>query len=513
MKIYDTSTLPPNGEGLSLDEVYWLYNGLDCCLTSEIRATLYEHLDETSRATYHRTIQLQAPFLEMMLRGVLINTEHVKHVIQESEKTLALLQSRFDRLCIEGLGLPTKFNWASPLQLKTFFYGVLGLKEIRKRNANGIMAASVDRETLEKLSTNFVAEIFCNFILSMRDIQKRISFLKTPRDADNKIRCNFNLAGTNTGRVSSSFSDFGTGTNLQNIDRNLRYVFVPEPGKAFINLDLEQADPRNIGALVWDMFYETRGAEFAGAYLDACESGDLHTLVCRMAWPELPWGNNPANFRAIANQTAYRTYSYRDLAKKLGNGSNYLGQPGTMAMHTKVPVEQIAAFQRNYFAAFPCIPAWHKETIRRLQTTGSLTHLLGRRRYFFKRLDAQSTINAAIAYCPQGMTGDEINLGILNLWRDPRFELLVQVHDSILLQVDQTQLNELVPLAIELLKVEITLAGGRKFHAPVEAKVGWNWGDFGPDNPYGLAKWKGTETRLPPAVIIPQRRVSIRNYL
>lgn len=502
MKIIDTSTLSPDAHELSDDEVYWVYNGLDCAVTYEIRNKLNQLLDPVRRATYERTMDLHAPFLDMMLRGVLVDNSHVSRVLSESRATLAELERKFDRLCVEGLGIG-KLNWRSPVQLKNLFYGVLGIPEIKKANANGIRVPATDRETLEKLTMHFYAEPFCNFILTMRDLGKMIGFLETPRDGDGRLRCNFNLAGTDTGRQSSSFSDFGTGTNLQNIDRNLRYIFVPDPGKVFINVDLEQADSRNVGALCWNMFYESHGPEFAGAYLDACESGDLHTYVCRMGWTNLDWPEDRKEQRKVADGIAYRTFSYRDMAKKLGHGTNYLGQPKTMAGHTKVPVRMIEDFQRNYFRTFPCIPEWHKETIRLLQTTGSLTHLFGRKRYFFDRLDAQSTWNAAIAYCPQGMTADEINIGIQTIWRDPRFELLVQVHDSILMQVDQRLVNELVPVVLENLPARLVLKGGREFFVPVEAKVGWNWGDKSDANPFGLAKWRGEETRIPPRRLRP----------
>lgn len=536
MKIIDTSKPSSDANELSDDEVYWVYNGLDCGVTFEIRNRLNELLDPVRRATYQRTMDLHAPFLDMMLRGVLVDPVHVNRVLGESRDLLADLEKKFARLCIEGLGLPTAVNWRSPLQLKNLFYGILGLPEIKKANTKGIKVPVVDRETLERLTQHFFAEPFCNFILLMRDYGKMIGFLETPQDADGRLRCNFNLAGTDTGRQSSSFSDFGTGTNLQNIDRNLRYIFVPDPGKVFINVDLEQADSRNVGALCWNMFYDAPreeitkllrkagrladdkhwegpiGPEFAGSYLDACESGDLHTYVCRMAWTDLDWPDDRKAQRIIADGNAYRTYSYRDMAKKLGHGTNYLGQPKTMAGHTKVPVKMIGSFQNNYFNTFPCIPAWHSKTIQLLQSTGSLTHLFGRQRIFFDRLDAQSTINAAIAYCPQGMTADEINTGIQTIWRDPRLELLVQVHDSILMQCDQRLVNEMVPYVLENLPAKLILKGGREFSVPVEAKVGWNWGDKNESNPLGLAKWKGEETRVPPRRLVPLKK-SIRSLL
>jgi len=60
------------------------------------------------------------------------------------------------------------------------------------------------------------------------DLQKKIDILKTEIDKDGRIRTSYNIAGTNTGRLSSSFSEFGTGTNLQNIEESLRSMFVAD---------------------------------------------------------------------------------------------------------------------------------------------------------------------------------------------------------------------------------------------------------------------------------------------
>ena len=369
MKIIDTRDIESlvESDALSPSEIYWIYNGLDCCITQEVRHALLANLTPVTRATYEQTLRLQAPFLEMMLRGTLVDDAHRKELIADYLDTLSELEYKFNRLCAEGLGLDYPINWRSPTQVKALFYTIMGLKEIKARNANGNYEATVNREALEKLSINFFATPFCNFILAMRDIAKQVGFLMTPLDSDKRIRCNFNLAGTNTGRLSSSFSDFGTGTNLQNVDRNLKYMFVADSGKIMFNIDLEQADSRGVGALCWEMFYDAPreqitmllqragilkagqewsgpiGPEFAGSYLDACESGDLHTTVCKMSWTALPWGDDITKWRAQADEIAYRTYSYRDMAKKLGHGTNYLGQPAAMALHTKVPARVLTS--------------------------------------------------------------------------------------------------------------------------------------------------------------------------
>jgi DNA polymerase I-like protein with 3'-5' exonuclease and polymerase domains len=45
------------------------------------------------------------------------------------------------------------------------------------------------------------------------------------------MRTSYNIAGTRTGRLSSSFSEFGaSGTNFQNIEERLREIFVADPG-------------------------------------------------------------------------------------------------------------------------------------------------------------------------------------------------------------------------------------------------------------------------------------------
>src|SRR5690606_33042117 len=88
-------------------------------------------------------------------------------------------------------------------------------------------------------------------------------------------------------------------------------------------------------------------------FLDFAESGDLHTAVCALCWRELDWTNDPKENRSIADQPAYREKSYRDLAKILGHGTNFNGQPPQMSKHSKVATSFIVDFQSRYFGAFP----------------------------------------------------------------------------------------------------------------------------------------------------------------
>jgi DNA polymerase I-like protein with 3'-5' exonuclease and polymerase domains len=220
-----------------------------------------------------------------------------------------------------------------------------------------------------------------------------------------------------------------------------------------------------------------------------------------MAWNDLAWPEDRKGWRAIADQSAYRELSYRDMAKKLGHGTNYYGTPRTMAMHTKVDTKTIELFQQRYFAAFPVIgnyghtPGrhWHGWVHDQLMQYGFIeTPYFKRRRYFYGRPEEDSTLREAIAYAPQSMTADEIDTGILNIWRNlPSVQLLIQVHDSILFQYPEKLEHEIVPQALNLLTIKMQLKKGREFYVPAEAKIGWNWADAHEDNPAGLTKWKG----------------------
>jgi DNA polymerase I-like protein with 3'-5' exonuclease and polymerase domains len=506
---------------LNEDENYWVYNGLDNCLTLEIDSILQEQLDNTSSSTYQLSLDLQAPVMEMSLRGLRVNQRRKYSIVKDFETKMAQLEEQLYTIVREGIGMESFDNWRSPVQTKQLLYDVLDLPVQKKRNVNGVFAPTTDEKALEHLSMYFFGETVCNHLLALRGIGKSLGFLRTKMDSDGRMRTRINITGTNTGRFSSEASDFDSGTNLQNVTSSLRSVFVADPGKIMCNIDLEQADSRNMGALAWEYLYDAdarritdllrrraakiphwnpklpwegpTGPEFAGAYLDACESGDLHTTVTRMAQPDLPWDEDTP--RAIADRIAFKNKSHRDLSKGIGHGSNYMGTPPTIAKQSRLPTPLTKEFQVKYFNAFPCVPAVQQIILDELGTTSCLTTPLGRRRFFFDRADAGNTQREAVAFMGQSMTADELNHGLVRLWRTGLVELLIQVHDSILFQFDQRRIDEIVPIALEALGTKMTLRGGRVFTVGTEAMLGWNWGYHSLDNPDGLKKWKGSETR------------------
>ena len=482
---YDLSKDLPKNQ----DELAWFYNGIDCLITAEILPKLKQELKPCNvRDTYEFALAKQAPIMEMELRGIAVDEFARLKFVKRLSAERAQLEENFAYLCKELFGRP--YSATSHVQVKELLYTRLALQPVKKRNSRGVFAPSVDEKALNFLQRYLEAVPFCKFVLLIRDKQKQLSLLSKlniPR-----LHGAFLVAGTNTGRLASKYDDFGRGTNLQNLDRRLRQCFVADRGMVLVNIDLEQADARNVAAIIYTLFYETHGPEFAATYLDACESGDLHTTVCKLVWPEKDWTGDPLEDRAIADVLFYRQDSFRQTSKKLGHGTNYKGTPSNMAKETYTPIQIVKMFQERYFRAFPGIPAWHAWLDEQFAVyPGELTTLYGRRRTFFNRANDAKTLREAAAYEPQSMTGHQIDSALHKVWQDyPQVQLLLQVHDNILFQIPEDDIHIIPSIESTMTEAHVlTLPGDRPFLVPVEAKVGKNWGEYDEhENPNGLKK-------------------------
>ena len=90
MPVIDTSTLQ---EGVVLPENEQIYNGLDCCITHEVLDAIREIGPAPS--IYNFTRALQAPVMDMMRRGFLVDSyerqKGIETLTVEIERLTALL--------------------------------------------------------------------------------------------------------------------------------------------------------------------------------------------------------------------------------------------------------------------------------------------------------------------------------------------------------------------------------------------------------------------------------------
>lgn len=479
-----------------------IYNALDCCVTFEVWEEL-QTLFNTPPVTYDFERALQAPALEMMLRGFRIDKferdRAVSALLKDRTRLEFILERYAEAILPSPLDKKIKGRWINPNsreQLLTLFYSHMGIKPI-ETSIKGVRQARMNRETLEKLEMYFHAKPVVSVILGIREINSQLAVLTQGVDPDGRIRTSINVGATETGRFSSSKSTTGSGGNMFNITERLRRSFVSDPGWKLVGVDLEQAESREVGFICGKLFNDW-------SYLDACEAGDLHTTVASMVWPDLPWSVDKVANRQIADQLFYRDYSYRYMAKRGGHGSNYMLTPFTASRHLKCPLKLMQSFQERYMAAFPCIPQWHHWVAEQVQTVHQLTTIFDRQRHFFGRPDDPATLREAVAHEPQSTTADRLNVGLLRIWTQlkGRVQVLLQLYDAIYLQIrEDDDEEEIMHILLELIDVPLE-HNGRKFTVPGEYKSGWNWSDYNAKtNPDGLKKWKGPDDRKRTALL------------
>lgn len=468
-KIEDLDALPTFEREL-------VYCGLDTMVTYEVFLNLLKETDASSLATYNTSRLFLGPALYMMRRGFRIDTEAQQSVVTALSARKQILLTQLNELADIVWGQPLNYN--SPKQMLEFFFEWLFIPRIYE-NKKGIVKLSMGRAALEKVERNYLHGIpIARIILKLRELDKVINTLSTGL-LDGRWHANFNVAGTDTWRWSSSSHPLGVGGNLQNIDDEIRRAFVADDDWILFSCDQQGAEARAVAYICGDE-----------AYIKAVESGDVHTMVASMVWGFPP-------LREESDKKFYRDLSYRDISKKFTHGSSYHGTPRTLAIQARTPITLVEEFQRKFFHNFPGIQRWHEWTARQLESKGYLISAYGDRRQFWGRLNDDSTLRSAIAFQPQHIVGKLTAIGLYRIWNElphSHVQILNNGHDAAIGQIRKDSLDTYLPKVLECLNnpLEVTDITGktRPMSIPWEASIGLNWGKYFPKypdvNPNGL---------------------------
>lgn len=454
-----------------------IYCGFDTLITSEVFENIRQQLDEYSSLVYVFERAMQSVAICMGRRGIRIDQdEHPKLLAELYKRHFALTGMRKDekgKWVIVDKAAPLQqfalalwdkpINYNSPVQLKELFYGSLELPYVYDKKG-GKKVVTTNRDALEKFADRDLrARPIANAIMRARDIEGQIEVLERGIDQDGRMRFSFKVAGTETGRWASAKNVFGGGGNIQNITMRLRRLFIPDPGYVFLYADLKTAESIAVAYLSEDE-----------NYIKACESGDLHSQVAYDIWG--------VSKDKAKTEKWYRDFTYRDMSKRGGHLSNYLGSHFMMARALKITQKMALEFQDKYFTKYSKIPLWHQKEITELQSKGILTTPFGRKRTFWGRLSDEATKREAIAHKPQSMVGDYMNIGLWRVWNylEPEgLQVLLQCHDAILTQVPKDKVDYFASRMVEYLRVKV-LVNDRIMQIPAELKTGYNWAEADP---------------------------------
>jgi DNA polymerase I-like protein with 3'-5' exonuclease and polymerase domains/uracil-DNA glycosylase len=237
---------------------FFIYNAKDSAVDYEINDKVSTELVKYgNQQTYDFLTKLMEPLLYMQLRGVRINQEGIASLKIDAEKQIIESQKQLDFIIGDKLPLSTKaqrksyeyerLNPNSNKQCQEYFYGTLKLKvqtSTKKDPKTGEHTSKVttDTKAMGRLARMYRCEEAL-LVKKIRGIRKlKGTYLEMNIDKDGRLRCCFRIAGTVTGRLSSSETIFGTGSNMQNLPLTFKEFLIPDDGYIFCDLDKAQAE-------------------------------------------------------------------------------------------------------------------------------------------------------------------------------------------------------------------------------------------------------------------------------
>lgn len=211
-----------NSKSGSDDEMLWLYNGKDCLVTLEVWEKLKRQVEiRQVQEIYRHEMSLWLPVMEMMQRGVRIDTFEKACITEALRRTIAKLQGDLDFVVGKEL------NARSNVQLYEFLIVGLGLKPVFTKTHDPLdpskesRGIAYDDAAMENYGQQMpkLKELF-TLILEIRSCQTLLGYAQATTDKvgdHERMKTSYNIGGTTTGRLSSSKTPFGRGMNLQNV--------------------------------------------------------------------------------------------------------------------------------------------------------------------------------------------------------------------------------------------------------------------------------------------------------
>ena len=391
----------------------WIYNCKDCCVTYEVDDNQQAAIDlwaETwpeLREVHDFQQAMFWPVLQTMIDGLRTDNQSKGRL---SDELLEAIKTR-EAWVEEVLGSP--LNIKSPKQMQDVFYRLLAQKPVISRKTG---SPTTDDSALERISTREPLLLpLCNTIRDLRSLGVfRSTFLEAPVDYDQRMRCSFNIAGTETYRFSSSENAFGSGMNLQNIPKgdedsglpNVRKLFIPDENMTFFDIDLDSADLRIV---VWESDCREMKAMFA-------EGAKPYVEVAKEYYRDPTIDKHHPSYK---------------LFKALCHGTNYLGTANGLAGRIGLLASEVERIQAWYYGKFPEIKTWQDDLCAQLRAHRYVQNVFGYRGWFFDRIEG-TIFNQAVAWIPQSTVGCLINRGYRNIHANEReIQVLLQVHDSL----------------------------------------------------------------------------------
>jgi DNA polymerase-1 len=397
--------------------------------------------------------------LEVPLATILARME--SHGIEVDRPALQELSDNYaDRISEEvaaarKLAGDESLNLSSPKQLQKVLFEDFGLPTTKKTKTGYSTAAG----ELEKLTAQ-TGHPFLSHLMAHREYQKMkttIDGLIEATSDDGRIHTTFNQRGAATGRLSSA------EPNLQNIPvrteagRHIRGAFRVGSGyTTLLTADYSQIEMRVMAHLSRDP-----------GLIEAYRNGeDLHNYVGSKVF-DVPVDEVTPELRRRVKAMSYG----------LVYGLSAFG----LSQQLNIAAGEAKTIMDTYFERFGGVKRYLDEVVEQARKDGYTETLYGRRRYLpelnsTNRVARENAERAALNAPIQGTAADIIKRAMLRVEREMtrrgmRSRVLLQVHDELVVEVVDGELDEMTALLQE------QMDGAAELRVPLDVSTGTgvNW--------------------------------------
>ena len=429
------------------------YAAEDADVTWQLRTKMAPLLKEKGqeRVFYEIESPLIPVLVDMEYEGVRLDASALAEFATQLSKEILGHETTIYQLA------GTKFNLNSPRQLGQILFDVLKIGGVRKKTKTGQYATN-EQTLLELAPENEIVQRLLDYRAATKlkstyaDALPETIWKKTSR-----VHTTYNQAVTATGRLNSQ------NPNLQNIPirteqgREIRKAFVArDDSHVLLSADYSQIELRIIAALS----HETGMLEAFQQNVDihAATAAKVYGVSLDEVTPEM-----------------------RRKAKMVNFGIAYGISAFGLAQRLAIPRKEAANIIDQYFAKYPGIARYMRDTIAFAQRRGYVETVTGRRRYIRDIRSANATVRGAaernaINAPIQGSAADMIKIAMVNIHREliaqkHKTRMLLQVHDELVFDVPRSEEKKVRPLIEDKMKTAIPL----EVPIVVEMGSGQNW--------------------------------------
>lgn len=231
--------------------VPYLYR--DCCATFQLNKLFKKLMRPNSIDIYYKLIKASNVFSEIERNGCLVDTDYI-YELQDQLDTYIVNAEREVAQAAKQYWDPAKYMQETGAKAYVATFSHKSPKQLlwMLRTITGEHIDSTNKDTLDMLGEKYPDIPFISAITSLRKYNKYmdtyVQGVQKVMDNDNRVRCTFNLHGTETGRLSCS------EPNMQNIPRMkmIKNLFVAPDGYKLVQLDYSQAELRVLAYLSQD---------------------------------------------------------------------------------------------------------------------------------------------------------------------------------------------------------------------------------------------------------------------